>query len=498
MRFLFGKNQKKVEDDLRELEELRREKAVKINNSPVVLTPGPSSVRDVPVSFLSLIEGNLNIVPSDVERSVIPIIRKLARVNPDLSQALNDTVRLANTGHKIYFDPGVGPDQIDKMREHLLNSSKNWHVGAAGINGIINKMLRQALTGGAISNEWIPNANLTDLEEVRFIDPETIDFVIGVKDRGYKPYQRVVNNPDITKIGDTQLRKLNTNQYRYYALNGDSDLPYGIPPYLAALDPIATQRHMVDNIKFIIETLGVLGYLDAKIAKPAQEAGESKETYEARLKQFLVQFKERVKQGLRDGVNVGFEGDHTYEFQQTAKTAQGVTDIFEQNELLIASGLNYDAAFMGRPGTSETLITILFTKMLAQLTNLQDIVKENLEFGYKLSLTLAGFHFKSLKVAFNRSTITDDLKYQQAEEIRLRNLVVKYHYGLISLEQMADELNYVKPDQKEPRIDINNSDPMTGEAKKQKREDQKDKSAKKTRDKKNPQGTIRRGKGANK
>jgi hypothetical protein len=501
MIFAWGNKEKVLKEQLDRVKALEVEKealakkVIEIEQRQAVITPGASSVRDTPDnSAFEGIQRSLKVLPADYEFQVVEIIRKLVKINPDVQQAYNDTVKLANTGHKIIFDQSVSPDQIDEMRAFLLESAKNWHVGAGGINGIINKMLRQTLVAGAIANEWVPNLKLDNLQEVRFLHPERIRFVVDKNYTGYQPYQ-TIKHKDIRKITENELKKLNTNQFRYVALNGDTDVPYGTPPYLSVLDAVHTQRHMIDNIKFIVECLGVLGYIDARIAKPTQSPGESEEAYRARLIQFLGQFKDRVRQGLRDGINVGFEGEHSYDFKATAKTAQGVTELFEQNELLISSSLNYDAAFMGRPGASESLITILFTKMLAQLTNIQELVAGNLEYGYKLALTLGGYKFKNLKVAFNRSTITDDLKYQQADEIKIRNLVVKYQYGLISLEQMADELGYIKPDQKEPRIDITQDDPGGDATKKKKKEDDKNKSDKKGTEKKNPQGKVRRARG---
>src|SRR5690606_29325190 len=108
---------------------------------------------------------------------------------------------------------------------------------------------------------------------------------------------------------------------------------------------------------------------------------------------------------------------------------------------------------------------------------------------------LGGFKFKNLRVQFNRSTITDDLKYQQAEEIKIRNLVVKYHYGQIGMEQFADELGYIKPDQSKPRIDINASDPMGTSIQKKKREDDKNASQRKSNEKEKPQGKTRGARG---
>lgn len=469
---------------------LLKQKIIDVDGKQTPITPGPSSSRDLPKNALQSLQKSLNIVDPQFQFDAIPVIRKLSIVNMDVNQALNDLTRLANTGHKIKFNPEVDPKQIDEMRDFISNSSKHWHVGAAGASSVVNKTFRQIMIGGALAKEWVPNLSLNDIEEVRFINPESIRFVIEKNTRGYQPYQKLKNTPitDITR----DLRKLNTSQFRYFALNGDTDVPYGIPPYIAALDPISIQRGMIQNLKFITKYLGTFGFMDARMEKPVKQPNESEQAYLNRIETMLTEFKQRVLNSIADGVIVGIKEDHEFEFHNTTKDAKGAKDIFDLNEQLVASGLNYDAVFMGRPGATETLVTIMFTKMLAQLKNVQDIVKEDLEFGYRLALTLAGFKFKNLSVEFNRSTITDDLKFQQAQEILIRNLVVKYQYGIINLEQFADELGYLASDQKEPRININQDDPIGDSTRREKREKDKDKSDKSSRSKSKPQGTTRR------
>lgn len=479
-----------LENQLATQEALLKQREIEINSKPAVITPGASSISDIPQNYMQGIQKSLNVIEPDFAFDAVPIIRKLSIVNPDVNQALNDFTRLANTGHRILFDPKVSPTQIDEMRDFLTKSSKHWHVGAGGINGCVNKMFRQIQIGGAIATEWIPNAGLNDLEELRFINPEMIRFVKDKNYKKYQPYQKLKHRPieDFTR----DLKKLNTNQFKYFALNGDTDSPYGIPTYISALEGLNTQKDMITNLKFVIKYLGAWGYLDAKIAKPDRLPNESDAAYTSRLEQILLKLKTRMLQGMKDGVNAGFIDETEFNFQTTSKDVKGVAELMNMNEGIIASGLGYDSIFMGRPGSTETLVTVMFTKMLSQLKNTQDVIKENIQFGYIMILTLAGFKFKTLDVVFNRSTITDDLKYQQAQEILIRNLVVKYHYGIINLEAFADELGYAAPDQKDPRIDINQTDPTTGAVKKQNREKSKDASDRRSREKKKPQGKTSR------
>lgn len=425
---------------------------------------------------------------------IIPLIRKLSKVNPDLGQAFNDIVQLANTGFKINFDPSVTPEVMDAMRLEVEEASKNWSTGVAGCHGLANKMFSQAMIGGAISNEWVPNKTLTGIRKVFFVNPENIRFIYDEFLEDYLPHQHVAN----TLFGGYDVKqgslvKLNPRKYRYYALNGDEDIPYGSPPYWASLDPINTQEGMMENIKFVSKMLGLLGYMDVKIEKPFQEPDESVATYTKRLEGMLDTLKARVKEGFKDGINVGFKDDHEFDFHSATKDVSGAEKIFSMNEQLVSSGLKYDSAFLGRAygGSSDGFITILFTKMISQLTNMQMVVAENLSYGISLHLRLKGFKFKYLNIEFNKSTITDELKYQQAQEYKIKNNQNLYKDGIIGQDKYADNMGYKKPDQPEPRLPLeqrSGASAPESDAKK-KRNDQKDASDRKQRDKAKPQGS---------
>lgn len=487
MIILSNKKHEQLTDDLERLVGLVKVLQNKIGENKIII-PGASSVQDYPESSINILGKIRSIMQPEFDFEVIQIIRDLTKINPDLNQVFNDTVKLSNTGHRVFFDPKVSADQIDSMRVFLIDSSKEWHTGAGGINQIVNKVIRQLLIGGANSTEWIPNMKLDNIEKVRFLYPERIRFKILRGAKGYHPYQYVLHKNPLKN--SRKLRKLNINTFIYIALNGDTDLPYGIPPYMSAMEPIATQSYMTENIKKVVKMVGILGYLEALVTKPFKSADESEEAYIVRLKKLLNDTKDRVMEGFRDGASVGFEGDHKFEFKQTTTNARGVAELFDQNELQLASALNWDPAFMGRPGSSESLVTILFTKMLSQLTNYQDIVAETLEFGYKLALRLGGFKFETLKIEFKKSTLTDDYKYQQADEIKLRNLVVKYQQGIIGQEQFADEAGYAVPNQDEPREDPTIA--QQAQVDKENREADKDASDRKGTENKNPQGKVKR------
>lgn len=451
----------------------------------------------------ALLIGGKRVLKPSFDLEVIPIIRSLSKINPDISQAISDTVSLVNTGiQDIKFDKSVTPEKALEMKKYLVDQSKLWGAGTAGMHGLMNKMVSQLFIGGAISNEWVPNREKTAIVNLVFLNPENVAWVR--KSGRYAPYQRMYHNfLNTFKVSkkfnamEYTLKKLNPSTYKYLALNGDEDTPYGIPPYMAALDAIKTQGDMMENIKFTMNMIGLMGYLDAKMEKPDQQDNESEADYRARLEGILEQLKARVQEGMKDGVNAGFKDDHEFDFKSTTKSTGNMEQIWQLNELQIASGIKFDSAFLGRSyNSSETSITILFTKMLSILANAQNILKENIHYGFQLSLLMAGYSFKDMRIEMNRSTISDSLKNQQGEEIKIRNNRVLYADGIISQEQYANNVGVPSADQDEPRVPIDGDKVTDDKIAKENRKDDKGKSQKKTTDKKNPQGTIRRQNGA--
>lgn len=447
---------------------------------------GRSSHFAITSDFLQSFEGGIDFVIPPWDRRIISIIRRLYWLNPDVGVAVNDLVQLTNTGHKVIFDKTVSPEQVDKMRIHLQNSSKNWGDGLAGVEGLVNKLIAQVYISGAISGEWVPHNDLTGINTCILINPEDIRFGYNSSKLRYEPYQVLYDgnlkyNPGKDKV------KLNPLTYKYFGLMGDTNEPYGIPPFITALNAIATQGDMLSNIRYIVKQIGLLGFFEALLEKPLQQANESETAYKARLESLLTKTKQNIEGGLIDGTIVGYNEDHEFEFHSTTKNITGLSDLYNLNETQIANGLKYSPTFMGVNTKTEAALTIIFTKMLSQLKNVQRLVKAFLEYGYALDLRLAGYSFNYLRVDFSPSTITDDLKLQQAEEIKIRNLRVLYADGIISQDTYADSLGYEAPDKKEPRVPIDPEKTQGDAVKKKERKKDKVKDAGSTRRKRKEQ-----------
>jgi len=392
-------------------------------------------------------------VADEYIREVIPHIRKISKITPDLKLALKDAVELINTSHKISFGGSVTAEQADEMRLHLNEVTKHWLLGTAGINGIIDRLIRQIKIGGALSIEVIPNRELTGVHGIAIVDPEFIYFRYNKSLQKYEPYQLIryaYNHGDIRKA----FKKLNQNTYLYIGVGSDIELPTGEPEFMAALNSITTQKTMTDNINFVVSQVGLMGFFEALLDKPDQRADENEAAYKARLESLLTETKTALGDSMRDGITVGYKDDHEFNFHSTTKDIRGLAEIFNQNEIQVANGIGTAPLFLGVDSKSDTGTNILFTKLVSQLNSTHDILARALEFMYSLELRLAGYSFDSIIIEFDMSTVADTLKKEQANEYKIRNLHQLYADGIISLETYAHRMGEGSPDQKEPRLPL--------------------------------------------
>lgn len=450
------------------------------------ISPGRVSVPD-DSTFIQLLQGQARIVTPSFRIEVIKLIRNLYKINPDVSIALQDMFKLTNTGHDIQF-PNNTDKEADEMRDHLRLATKRWSMYTSGINGLVNKMIVQLMVGGAISVEGVPNNELDGLSTILFIKPD--DIVFQRDNNGvYKPYQ--VNKYWQSTGHKDQYIKLNTDTYVYAGMYNDTDEPYGIPPFMAALDSLKSQQDMKINFKEIMEMVGMMGFLEAKMQKPDQRANESASAYESRLNRTLRQLKINLREGMKDGLVTGYIDDHEFNMNSTTKDLGNLNIPWDMNQQSVANGLGVNGSIIGTGNSTEASTGVNLSKMISQLKNLQGIVGYVLEFLYSLELRLAGFNNnKGITITWGTTTVTDDVKIQQARQYKIQNLDLLYKAGIISQYQYAWEMGYDSPDQEEPRLSLEdqngvNNDPQEGTKKKQ-RQDDKNQSARRSRTKSNP------------
>lgn len=451
-----------------------------------IIVPGRQSVPNDPYqTTIGMLSQLTNLVTPTFRDDIIPLIRDLYKVNPDLSIATQDVFKLTNTSFSVSF-----PNNTDKesmaMRAHLNDVDGKLSRYTAGIYGLINKLISQVSVGGAMSFECVPNEDLTGIETIVLVNPEEIRF--QRENNGvYVPYQKV----KFSVLGgvNKDYVKLNPLTYLYISMYNDTDEPYGIPPYMASLDSVKTQSDMQINFKQVMENLGLLGFLQVSVAQPGRKGNESDSAYTNRLSKYLVDTKRSILGGMKDGVVVGFDGTHSFKLDSTTKDLGNLNIPWDMNQQRVANGLGINSSIIGAGSGKNTQSSsgIIISKMIAQLNNMQQLLSYAIKFIYSLELRLAGFNCKGIKVKFSTTTVSDEVKVQQGLQYKIQNLKLLYDQGIISQQDFAEEMGYEGPDEEEPRAmdDLDSSNPTLG-TKQDKRQSDKSKSDRKTRDKNNP------------
>jgi len=408
----------------------KRDKEIVLAKAPV---PKERVSVDNTISMRSLIRmasEQLSIVNPKIPLEFLEIIEKLCLTNPDFGQALNNTIRLGNTGHEITVD--AGRDSIIKEASERLKKL------AARINTdqLINKLFRQVAVNGAISLEWVAEKDLSGIDKVVLVPVKDIRFKYDNKEDRYKPHQYdSIHNKYI---------ELNEVTYHYSAIETSDNSPYGIPPFLSALGNAVIQLFMMGNIKFIIQKLGLLGFISVmlKAESVPQNQGETTEAYTARLSTYLNDLAKNMSENYRDGLMAHLD-NMEIEHHNVGGDARGAKDLLQMNEEQIASGLKQDPALLGRSySTTETYAGVVYAMMLRQLENYQMIIKRAIEQGYKIDLLLQNIPVDDVSIHFKPGIELNPKESAESESIRVETVLNKMDAGIIGPDDAARELGY--------------------------------------------------------
>ena len=432
-------------------------KAVKAPVSSVAAGPGVTNVSASVKGLFNSYAPLGYMLPWEV----LDYVELLATYNPDYSQAVDNIKTLANSGHELFV--GANSDlkarQIKGLLEEVARTVQNNH---GGVDGVIDKLLDQAATFGAMCGEWVLSEDLTRVVEFVDISPKSIRFFWD-KDKGrYTPWQKVTAAQEVEARRNGQRTmggcvELNELTFHYYAFDAMPESPYGTPPYLAALPNIAIQRDMIANMSQIVKKIGLLGIIDVTVQQVPPMPGESPEDYMTRAGSYLDEYAEVVEQMVRDGGMVHFD-DVEIKATNLAGNAAGATNIFKQNEELIFSGLKSMPSVQGRSySTTETYAGVAYDIIIRNTRKYQRAVKRMIESGYWLAASLAGYTPTDLTIKFNENKTLHRLQDAQSEALEIKNALTLWVLGIIDQVMMAQRLGHdapVKPMDEPPESDI--------------------------------------------
>ena len=410
---------------------------------PLALTSDQRSSTPTHDGFMP--SRKLQEVPIDFAREWFETMEHLAAYNADVGYALDNIVQLANTPHEITFSDSVSDSQATEMRKFLKEEEKNWYAYSGGISSLKSDLLTQIVINGALSAEIIPDNKLSGIKQIVRVAPKYIVFVYNKETDNFEPYQ--ISNSIGVQNDYMGMKKLNTRTYKYIALRRMFEGPYPLPPFIAAAESLLIQKDMISNLKFIMQKLGMLGFLSAEVNPPDQKTGENNEDYHNRLIDYLSnKIYPQLEKNLGKGMVAGFKGTHEFKLQGNNMNVQGAKDLVEIVQLMIFAGLKQDPNMLGRNfSTTETFGRVILQKMLSQIRGYQQVVDTFMSEVYYSALRYKGYSPGYVEVKSETPMVGDKVKEQTADKIKVTNVVTKRNEGIIDQTQAANELGYDNP-----------------------------------------------------
>lgn len=380
---------------------------------------------------------------------ILDITEMLSTFNPDYSQAVENLKMLANSGHKLQIDSDSDL-QRRKAKDYLEGKSRLIQEQHGGIDGVIEKLMDQAATYGAMAGEWVLDDALSEVVDFVDINPKKIRFFWMENEQIWAPFQKVstLQAKEAEKNGQQVLNncvRLDPITFRYYAFDAAPGSPYGTPPFVAALANIAIQQDLVHNLAQIVKKIGLLGIVDLSIERLQQLPGETDTEYASRAGKYLDDYVVAAEEMVKDGGLVHFD-DVVANSWSIGGNAAGATNIHKQNEELIFSGLKSMPSVQGRSySTTETYAGVAYDIIIRNTLKYQRAAKRMMESGYWLMATLGGFRVNDIALVFNKNRTLQRLQEVQAQSTEIRNAFNKWAMGIIDQMGVAQELGYDQP-----------------------------------------------------
>lgn len=171
-------------------------------------------------------------------------IKLITKKHPDGSQAYFSYLRLANQGHtmEFYDENGNKNEEIEKQwRDFAARVGENSNDG---IDGLVNQFHANALRYGAQMCEVVVNGDMSDIEDVYPILPQSVIWKLEEHDGKQKwvPYQRYFSK-------EVDLSKAN---FLNVPFDPDTNTPSGTLLFESALMAVDQQLQMNEDLSAVV------------------------------------------------------------------------------------------------------------------------------------------------------------------------------------------------------------------------------------------------------
>lgn len=348
-------------------------------------TPTPEPIKKSRVSPRISLPGTGHAGQIEIPRGFslrdIPKLRQIGIADEDIAGAIRDLQVLAIPGYRIR----VAGRSASKALADLNLVKDTWFQG--GFDSLLNNQIFELTVAGASSIEWYPDKSKSGVGGAAVVPAESIQI---------RRPEDVVGPLEYWQIGNRSPIMLNSLTYRYLPVITIGDNPIGIPLMYSSMNALTRKAGMLSNIDRMLKVLGLTGIVHAGVPIPKPEDlgynSEEDPNYQTHVVNQLSQVRDLLFQGEEQGILVTPLGTEVNVLSPARDIAAAMTGWID-NEHRVWSGARTMPFMRGRSESlSETWAKVAYPIIMAEAKNLQNIVKNQIEFGLNLHLRLRGYN----------------------------------------------------------------------------------------------------------
>ena len=389
----------------------------------------------------------------------------LRRVNPDVSMAGWNFIRLANQGHEAQFYALDGKTRLtDVEREWRNFAARINEISNSGLDGLLDQVHGSHFFRGAMGWEVEVNESRNDIYDVHPVIPQTIEWeLMDIKGRKkYIPYQ----------YNFLEKVYLGPGQANFFWVPADPEIgdPRGTLTMTPVLQAIDFQMQILQDLQAVLHHQGY----------PKNDVSlDIEKIYNAcppHIKNDLTKFQEYLKAQIDNMIHslesMNPDGDYVHFSDTSINMNQGanaarsldVRAISELVDIQTLSGLKQMAIFMNRnQGVTESWGTVQFRIFCSGIASCQRGSKRLVEETMRLWLRVKGIQAVPL---FKHNTIDWNSEEQRmtVEKMKQEFYAIAVLMGWIDNDIAAQEVMKVEMAAGEPGENIRASFSSGGNA----------------------------------
>lgn len=367
----------------------------------------------------------------DIDNDTYRRLEEAVICEPNASAAAKSIMSLACTDMLLQINGQELPSSHRLYR--LISDSINRYFGG-DLYVLVHSLLHQLVTYGALSCEVSVDGSLASLDGIHLIDPKTIYFRYNEAQEVDVPYQ--LDSRELDRITE-----LNPITYKYIPIFRRQS-PYGVPPFLSALNILDIYTSLLDSTEFALSKQGAMGVMKFSMTPPERNEGESDAEYDARCTRLLDEVRQIASDGVSNGILVTWKDQCELDVIPSIRNAD-TAQIFQRLDELLGASLNTDPSILGRSHpNSDRRVSSVMDKYLEDLKIYQSRVACFMTELIRLIFLVNNVRYRTLFVEFRQPRIRDRQAISQANRNNNETLLQMFDRGLLTEEQLRAQISF--------------------------------------------------------